>query len=137
MRNAATILGIIGGVVGMAVGFFGYGFAELWAWLSTQMQQVEVSTGLGLAEEAEPPNDPLVTQALALASPILGITGGAMASGSAGVAAVLLAASAAGMFYGFGFGVFTMFPIAMCALAALMAALAAAFGRSADRDPRR
>ena len=29
MRNAALILGIIGGIVGMVVGFFGYGFAVL------------------------------------------------------------------------------------------------------------
>ena len=29
MKNAAMVLGIIGGVVGMVVGFFGYGFAEI------------------------------------------------------------------------------------------------------------
>ncbi len=28
MRNAALILGIIGGILGMFVGFFGYGYTE-------------------------------------------------------------------------------------------------------------
>ena len=34
MKNAAMVLGIIGGVVGMVVGFFGYGFAEIGSWFS-------------------------------------------------------------------------------------------------------
>ena len=29
MRNAASILGIIGGLIGIFVGLFGYGYAEL------------------------------------------------------------------------------------------------------------
>lgn len=132
MRNAAMILGIIGGVTGMAVGFFGYGFAEVWSWLASQAQQVEVHTGVDIGQPVGQPQEPLVTRMLALASPILGITGGALVASSAGVAAILLAASAVGMYLGFGFGVFTMFPIAMCGVAAALAALAAAFPAAPD-----
>ncbi len=32
MRNAALVLGIIGGLVGMFVGFFSYGYTEFIAW---------------------------------------------------------------------------------------------------------
>ena len=127
MRNAAMVLGIIGGIVGMFVGFFGYGFAELWSWLFGVVGEVESTTGFQ-ADLGEPPEDPMVTRAISVAAPILGIAGGAMAPGRPGLGGVLLLISAAGMFYGFGFGVFTMFPIAMCGLAGLMA-LPAAFAR--------
>jgi len=36
-------------------------------------------------------------------------------------AGVLMLASAAGIWFAFGFGVFTMFPIAMCGLGGLLA----------------
>ena len=124
MRIAAMVLGLIGGIVGMFVGFFGYGFAELWSWLASQAQSVEMQTGLPVAESAGDPEEPWLTRALALVSPILGITGGAMATSLKWPAAAFMAASAGGMFWGFGFGVFTMFPIAMCALGSLLAALA-------------
>ena len=125
MRNAAMILGLIGGITGMLVGFFGYGLAELWSWMASQAETVEVRTGLAVGESVGDPQEPWLTRALALASPILGITGGALALTARGAAALMMAASAGGMFWGFGFGVFTMFPIAMCATGSLLAALAA------------
>ncbi|GMG83882.1 hypothetical protein LNKW23_30960 [Paralimibaculum aggregatum] len=124
MLNAAMVLGIIGGVVGMLVGFFGYGFAELWTMLFGAIEQMEAQTGFQ-ADLQQPPEDPMVTRLISLFAPILGIAGGAMAPGRPGPGAALLIASAAGMFWGFGFGVFTMFPIAMCGLAGLMALPAA------------
>jgi len=124
MLNAAMILGIIGGIVGMVVGFFGYGFAELWSWIFGAVQQVEAETGFQ-ADLGQPPEDPMITRAISLASPILGIAGGAMAGSNPLTAALMLLASAGGMIYGFGFGVFTMFPIAMCGLAGLFALPAA------------
>jgi hypothetical protein len=120
MRNAAMVLGIIGGIVGMFVGFFGYGFAELWSWLFGAIEQVEAETGFQ-ADLGEPPQDPMVTRLISLFSPILGIAGGAMVSTQAGLGALLMLVSAAGMFHAFGFGVFTMFPIAMCGLGGLLA----------------
>ena len=37
MRNAALILGIIGGVVGMIVGFFSYGYTEFIDWAGEEV----------------------------------------------------------------------------------------------------
>lgn len=120
MRNAAMVLGIVGGIVGMFVGFFGYGFAEIWSWLFGVAGEVEARTGFQ-ADLGQPPEDPVVTRAISLLAPILGIAGGAMVTTQAGLGAVLMLASAGGMFYAFGFGVFTMFPIAMCGLGGLFA----------------
>jgi len=131
MQNAAMILGIIGGIVGMVVGFFGYGFAEMMSWIFGAVEQVEAQTGFQ-ADLGEAPEDPMVTRAISLASPILAIAGGAMAGSAPLAGAIMLIASAAGMFYGFGFGVFTMFPIAMCGLAGLLA-LPAAFSAKPDQ----
>lgn len=137
MRNAAMVLGLIGGIVGMIVGFFGYGFAEMWSWLAAQMQTVEAETGLAVGEGVGEPQEPWITRGLALVSPILGIMGGAMAPGSRGPAAVLMALSSAGMFWGFGFGVFTMFPIAMCGVGAVLAAFAGSDGDGYGNGPAR
>lgn len=124
LLTAAMVLGIIGGVFGMVVGFFGYGFAELWSWIFGRLAEVEAQTGFR-ADLGRPPEDPMITRAISLAAPILGIAGGAMAQGLPAVAAGLLLASAGGMAWGFGFGVFTMFPVAMCGLAGLLALPAA------------
>lgn len=128
MRNAAMLLGVIGGIVGMIVGFFGYGFAEIWSWLFGAVSEFEARTGFE-ADLGEPPEDPMVTRAISLFSPILAIGGGAMAPSYPGIAGLMLLASAAGMFHGFGFGVFTMFPIAMCGIAGLLA-LPSAFAKT-------
>jgi len=129
MLNAAMLLGIIGGIVGMIVGFFGYGFAEVLSWLASFLQEVESETGF--SAEIEAGEDPMVTRLISLFSPILAIAGGAMVREYPLFGAVLMLASAAGMFHGFGFGVFTMFPIAMCAIAGLLALPAGLSGRAA------
>ncbi|MEL7347844.1 MAG: hypothetical protein AAFS07_07650 [Pseudomonadota bacterium] len=120
MGNAAMVLGVIGGVVGMVVGFFGYGFGELWAWFSAMLSDVSPEAAARVAPE----DDPIVTKLISLFAPIAGIAGGAMVHSQKILGAALLGGSAVGMFHGFGFGVFTMFPIAMCGLAALFALLA-------------
>ncbi|MGR3289774.1 MAG: hypothetical protein ACU0C9_01065 [Paracoccaceae bacterium] len=109
MRNAALMLGIIGGLVGMIVGFFSYGYTEFIDWFG------EVPD---IAEQVD--NVRLVRMA-GLFAPLLAIAGGAMARSRAMIGGVLMLISAAGMFAGFGFGVFTMFPIAMCALGGVLA----------------
>ncbi len=119
MRNAAMILGIIGGIVGMIVGFFYYGFAVLGEMFDTV---TEAAREVGAEQIIE---DPLTTKLIGLAAPILAIAGGAMAPSRPAVATILLAASAGGMYYGFDFNVFTMFPIGMCGLAAVLAILGA------------
>ncbi len=119
MRNAAMLLGIIGGLGGMVVGFFGY----LFAWFDENYEEAtQAARDAGIGADMI---DPALLKILAFAAPVLAIAGGAMAPSRRAIAAVLLVLSALGMFYGFGFNVFTMFPIGMCALAALLAILGA------------
>ena len=105
-------MGIIAGVIGLIVGFFSYGYTEFVDWFG----EVE-----NIAEQVD---DPDKIRAVSLIAPILAIAGGAMARSQNIAAAVLLLASAVGMYWGFGFGVFTMFPIAMAALGGLLALVA-------------
>lgn len=112
MRNAALILGIIGGLWGMVVGFFSYGYTEL------------IETYGELGDVARQVDDVALIRVTALAAPVLAIAGGAMARSRNVAAGVLLLVSTAGMYHAFGFGVFTMFPIAMCGLGGVLALLA-------------
>jgi hypothetical protein len=109
MRNAALTLGVIGGIIGMIVGFFSYGYVEFVDWFGE------------IDEIAAQVDNPQLIKGASLLSPLLAIAGGAMARSQAMLGGALMLISAAGMFYAFGFGVFTMFPIAMCALGGLLA----------------
>ncbi len=113
MKNAAVVLGVIGGVVGMIVGFFAYGWLELGSWLSG-VSEGATDEVLGPGEESGR------IRFVSLFAPILGIAGGAMSHVRPVLGAVLMLLSAAGMHWGFGFGVFTMFPIAMCLIGGLL-----------------
>ena len=109
MRNAALTLGIIAGVIGLIVGFFSYGytvFIDEFGELGSFAQQVD--------------NVALVRGA-ALLAPILAIAGGAMAKSRALWGGALMLLAAGGMLYAFGFGVFTMFPIAFCGIGGVLA----------------
>jgi hypothetical protein len=108
MRNAGLTLGIIGGIIGMIVGFFSFGFTEFLSWAELDYE-IE-NAGL--------------IRTMSLVSPLLAIAGGAMARSQAQIGGVLMLISAAGMYWAFGFGVFTMFPIAFCALGGLLSVLA-------------
>lgn len=110
MRNAALILGIIGGCVGMIVGFFSYGYTKFVDWVGSEAPDVlEQVDNVGLI------------RFMALFAPLLAIAGGAMARSRAMVAGILLLLSAAGMYWAFHFNAFTMFPIAMCGLGGVLA----------------
>ncbi|MEL6169094.1 MAG: hypothetical protein AAFR35_10415 [Pseudomonadota bacterium] len=113
MKNAAVILGILGGVLGMITGFFVYGYIEFLGWFDTQVDQDVLSQ----------PDNPGRLQIIGIASPVLAIAGGAMCMPRPAIGAVLLTVSVAGMVWAFGFGVFTMFPIVMTGLAAVFAIL--------------
>jgi len=110
MRNAALVLGIIGGIIGMIVGFFSYGYTEFVDWMGSEAPDVlEQVENVGLI------------RFMSLFSPLLAIAGGAMSRARAQIGGGLMLLSAAGMLYAFGFGVFTMFPIAMCGLGGVLA----------------
>jgi hypothetical protein len=112
MRNAALVLGIVAGIWGMIVGFFGYGYTEF------------IDRFGEIPDLAEQVNHPERIRALSLIAPVLAIAGGAMARSVAQVGGLLLILSAVGMHWAFGWGVFTMFPIAMAGLGGVLALLA-------------
>jgi hypothetical protein len=109
MRNAALLLGVIGGLLAMVVGFFSYGYTEF----IDQYGEIE-----GLAHQVESAG---LIRAVSFLSPLSAIAGGAMAKIRALWGGMLLLISAAAMFYAFGFNVFTMFPIGFTVLGGLLA----------------
>lgn len=112
MRNAALTLGLIGGIVAMIIGFFVTGYIEFVDWFG------EVPD---LAQQVERPE---LFRTVSILSPLLAIAGAAMARSKALYGGVLMLIAASGIWYAFGFGVFTMFPIAFCSLGGLLAVAA-------------
>lgn len=109
MRNAALVLGLIGGTFAMVVGFFVYGYVEFIDWFGE------------VPDLARQVDDPQLKQTVSFLAPILAIAGGAMARARALWGGILMLLAAAEIYHALGFGVFTMFPIAFCALGGLLA----------------
>ena len=109
MRNAALMLGIIGGLIAMIVGFFGYGYTEVTA------RHAEVGQMFGEVQNVQ------LVRVTSFLAPLLAIAGGAMAKVRAlwGGVAMLIAGGL--IYHAFGFGVFTMFPIGFCLLGGILA----------------
>ena len=112
MRNAALTLGVLGGIIGMIVGFFSYGYTEFIDWFGE------------VPDFAEQVENVRLIRFMALFAPLLAIVGGAMSRSHARAGGIMMVLSAIGMYSGFGYGVFTMFPIAMCALGGALALVA-------------
>ncbi|WP_108860274.1 hypothetical protein [Ruegeria sp. Alg231-54] len=108
MRNASMILGVIAGLIGMIVGFFGYGYIEF----INHYGEIE-----GLAEQVD---NVQFIQTASIIAPLLAIAGGAMAHARALIGGILLLVSAVGMYFAFGFNAFTMFPVAFAAVAGIL-----------------
>jgi len=109
MRNAALVLGILGGILAMIVGFFVYGYTVFIDWFGE------------IPDLARQVDDPQMSRLVSFLAPILAITGGAMARARALWGGVLMLAAAVAIYLGLGFGVFTMFPIAFCAVGGILA----------------
>lgn len=109
MRTAALTLGIIGGLFAMMIGFFSYGYVQL------STSHAAFAETFGTVGNAD-----LIRVASFLA-PLLAIAGGAMAPARALWGGVLLLIAGGLMWYAFGFGVFTMFPIGFCLTGGLLA----------------
>ena len=108
MRNAASILGIIGGLIGILVGLFGYGYVEF------SESQPEVGELLGVFE------NPGFIRFASFMAPLLAIAGGAMAKSRALWGGILMLVSAFFFYTAFGFNVGTMFPIGFVALGGIL-----------------
>ena len=112
MRNAASMLGIIGGLIGIIVGLFGYGYAEL------TENMTEVGAFLGVLD------NPGFIRFASFMAPLLAIAGGAMAKVRALWGGLLMLVSAILLHTAFGFNVGTMFPIGFVALGGILAVAA-------------
>lgn len=121
MKQAAVILGIIGGILGLVLGISVSGWIAFTGWLDTE-------TVAELPQVLDQPQNASMLQVAAVAAPLLAIAGGAMAVMRPFIGSVLLFAAAAAMLWAFGLGFFSTFPIAMCALAGLLGLGGAAGG---------
>ena len=109
MRNAALVLGILGGIWAMFVGFFGYGYTRIIA------ENAEVESWFWQVDH------PGLIMVSSFAAPVLAIAGAAMARSRNVPAGLLELTAAALLLYAFGFNAFTMFPIAMLGLGGVLA----------------
>ena len=108
MRNAAALLGIIAGLMGMFVGLFGYGWTSL------------VAENPDVGEVLFNFDSPGFVRFVSIAGPVLAIAGGAMARYRALWGGILLLVSAAAIYTTFA-NFIAIFPAAMCGLAGLLA----------------
>ena len=109
MRNAALVLGVIGGLIAMVVGFFGYGYTEV------VEKHAEVGEMFGQVDNAQ------LIRVTSFLAPLAAIAGGAMAKIRALWGGILMLVAGALMYNAFGFGVFTMFPIGFCIVGGILA----------------
>lgn len=109
MRNAALVLGIIGGAIAMLVGFIGFGYTEL------VQEHAEVGEIFGQFD------DPGMIRFASFLAPLMAIAGGAMARIRALFGGILMLLASALMYRAFGFSAFTMFPIGFCIAGGLLA----------------
>lgn len=109
MRNAALMLGIIGGLIAMLVGFFGFGYTELVS------EHSELGDVFGYVD------DPQLIRFASFVAPLLAIAGGAMAKIRALFGGILMLLASLLMYHAFGFSAFTMFPIGFCIVGGVLA----------------
>ena len=116
MRNTALILGVISGLWGMVVGFFAYGYSVLVDTIDTHVPEQDILNQL---------DDVGIIRAVSLLAPVLALVGGGLVHARPTWSGPLLLLSAAGMYWGFEWRFWTMFPITLCAIAGILAILAA------------
>lgn len=109
MRNAAASLGLIGGLLALLMGMVSFGYTEaLYRWGE-------------VPDFAELPSNVDAVRAMSVLSPLLAIAGAVMAKYRALWGGSALALAAAGLYWAFGIGFFSIFPVSMCSLAAILA----------------
>ena len=109
MRNSAAALGLIGGLLALVMGIVSFGYTEaLYRWGEWP-------------DLAELPDNVDAIRAMSVIAPLLAIAGAAMAKYRALWGGLALGIAAIGLHWAFGIGFFSIFPISMCALAAILA----------------
>ncbi|WP_112323344.1 hypothetical protein [Oceanibium sediminis] len=119
MKQAAVLLGVIGGVLGLIMGISVAGWIAFTGWIDG-----EVTGQLPVALDT--PTNAQMLRIVGVVGPLLAIAGGAMAVLRPFTGSILLFVAAAGMFAAFGAGFFALFPVAMCGMAGFFALLGAA-----------
>lgn len=114
MKNAALVLGIIGGVLALMVGFSVNGWIVFSGWFNS-----EVTDAIDPVQNADR------LRIIGLIAPIVALAGGAMSVLRPYFGAALMLVAAAGIWWGMGIGVFTMFPIALCTLGGVLGVIGA------------
>lgn len=109
MRNAATVLGLIGGIIGIIVGLVGYGYAEV------STRHAEIGEIFGVLE------NPGFIRTASFLAPLLAIAGGAMAKYRALWGGILMLLGGLLFYAAFGFNAGTMFPIGFVILGGILA----------------
>ncbi len=109
MRNSATALGMIGGILALIMGIISFGYTE-------QIAQEEVRN----LDFLPLPENPALLRAMSVIAPLLAIAGAGMARYRALWGGILLLIAALAIYTTFS-NFFTIFPAAMCGLAAILA----------------
>ncbi|MEM7719540.1 MAG: hypothetical protein AAF222_10065 [Pseudomonadota bacterium] len=109
MRNSATALGMIGGILALIMGIISFGYTELAA-----QEQVRDFDILPVLENPE------LVRAMSVIAPLLAIAGAGMARYRALWGGALLLIAAVIIYTTFS-NFFAIFPAAMCGLAAILA----------------
>ncbi len=109
MRNAATALGMIGGILALIMGIISFGYTEL-----TAQEEIRNLDFLPL------PENPELLRAMSVIAPLLAIAGAGMARYRALWGGLLLLVAAFAIYTTFT-NFFAIFPAAMCGLAAILA----------------
>lgn len=109
MRNSATALGMIGGILALIMGIFAFGYTEL-----TAVDEVRDVDILPL------PENPALLRAMSVIAPLLAIAGAGMARYRALWGGLLLLVAALAIYTTFT-NFFAVFPAAMCGLAGIFA----------------
>ena len=106
--KAGGVLGIVGGVLSLLVGAVGSSASSMLG---------SMATGIGYNEGAASMQ---FYSIMAIALPIVGLIGGGLASKNAKLGALLMAASAGGMLFVFGFGMFSLLCAGLLGVGALL-----------------
>ena len=109
MRNSATALGMIGGILALIMGIISFGYAEL-----TAREEIRNLDFLPL------PENPELLRAMSVVAPLLALAGAGMARYRALWGGLLMQVAALAIYTPFS-NFFAIFPAAMCGMAAILA----------------